>query len=231
MNSSLREQAIKLRIEKSFSYSAIKKELGVAKSTLSYWLRGFPLTEKRIKELRSQAWDKNEASRERFRNAMTKKREIAFQKSYKEQQKKLTKLSKDSFFTAGLMLYLGEGDKKNRNRINLANTDPFIISFFVKWLNDFLNIPKERIKAQVHLYENMNINKEIDFWIEETGFREDQFYKPSIRKLQKSSFSYKESYRHGTCSLYVCDTKKKRELTAMIQVFLDLYRKTIIKGD
>jgi len=231
MNSLLREQAIKLRIEDNLSYSAIKDKLGVAKSTLSYWLRELPLSEERIKELRNQTWGKNEASRERFRNTMMKKREMAYQEVYKKQQKKLANLSKDSFFTAGLMLYLGEGDKKNRNRISLANTDPFIINFFIKWLDDFLNIPKERIRAQIHLYENMDVNKEINFWTKKTGFKKNQFYKPSIRKLQKSSFSYKESYRHGTCSLYICDTEKKRELTATTQVFLDLYDKTTIKGD
>jgi len=231
MKSLLREQAIKLRTENNLSYSAIKEKLGVAKSTLSYWLRGFPLTEDRIKELRNQSWEKNETSRERFRNAMAKKRENLYQEAYEKQKEKLKDLSKDSFFTAGLMLYLGEGDKKNRNRINLANTDPFIINFFIKWLNDFLDIPKEKIRAQVHLYENMNVKKEIKFWINEIGFKESQFYKPSIRKLQKSSFSYKESYRHGTCSLYICDTEKKRELAASIQALLDLYKETIIKGD
>lgn len=230
MKSFLREQAIKLRLEKNLSYSAIRKELGVAKSTLSYWLRELPLTEERIKELQREAWNKNEASRERFRNAMMEKRKIEYREVYKEQQEKLSNLSKDSFFTAGLMLYLGEGGKKDRNRISLANTDHFIIIFFIKWLNDFLNIPKEKIRAQLHLYENMDIEKEKNFWTNKLGINKNQFYKPSIRKLQKSSFSYKESYRHGTCSIYVCKTEKKGELMAAIEAFLDLYKKTIIKG-
>jgi hypothetical protein len=159
------------------------------------------------------------------------KRKMAYKEVYKKQQEKLLNLSKDSFFTAGLMLYLGEGSKKDRNRISLANTDPFIMIFFIKWLNDFLNIPKEKIRAQLHLYENMNIQKEKNFWINKLGINKDQFYKPSIRKLQKSSFSYKESYRHGTCSIYICETEKKRELMAAIEAFLDLYKKTTIKGD
>jgi len=51
-----------------------------------------------------------------------------------------------------------------------------------------------------------------------------------LRKLQKSSFSYRESYRHGTCSIYTFGKEKKRELMAAIQAFLNLYGKTIIKG-
>lgn len=51
MHSQLREQVIELRMEKNLSYGEIRKRLGVPKSTLSYWLREFPLSEERIKEL------------------------------------------------------------------------------------------------------------------------------------------------------------------------------------
>ena len=54
MDSQLREQAINLRIKENLSYTQIRKRLGVPKSTLSYWLRGFPLSEERILELRRQ---------------------------------------------------------------------------------------------------------------------------------------------------------------------------------
>jgi len=45
-----REKALRLRTEKQMSYSQIKKILKVSKSTLSYWLRNYPLTEKNIYE-------------------------------------------------------------------------------------------------------------------------------------------------------------------------------------
>lgn len=230
MNSQLREQAVKLRIEKNLSYSEIKKRLSVPQSTLSYWLREFPLTEGRIKELQKMGWEKSEAKIERFRAAMKRREKMKYQEVYNEQQRKLANLSKDSFFVAGLMLYLGEGNKKDKYKIALANTDPLIIKFFVKWLTDFLSIPKEEMKFQLHLYENMDIRHEIKFWINELRLKENQLYRPSIRKLRKSSFSYRESYRHGTCDISVCGREKKRELIAAIQALLDLYSKTIIKG-
>ncbi len=223
MNSQLREQAVKLRTENEFSYGEIRKRLGVAKSTLSYWLQEFPLSEEKIKELRKKGWKKSEVKIERFRAAMRQKRKQKDLEVYNKYQKRFTKLSKDAFFIAGLMLYLGEGDKKNRDKIGLANTDPWIIKFFIKWLVDFLGITKEKIKVQLHLYENMDIEKEKKFWEIELGFQKKQFYKPAIRKLQKSSFSYKESFRHGTCSIYVLGVEKKRELMMAIQAFIDKY--------
>lgn len=223
MNSQLREQAIKLRTEKNLSYGEIRKRMGVSKSTLSYWLKEFPLSEKRILELRHQGWKKGEASRERFRNTMRKRQELKRQEVYKKYQKRLDKISKDAFFVAGLMLYLAEGGKTNYAQITLTNTDPKIIKFFVQWLIDFFDVAKKEMKAELHLYENMDIKKEQKFWQKELGFRKNQFYKTQIRKLQKASFSYKESYRHGTCQIYFPGVEKKRELMMAIQAFLDKY--------
>jgi len=223
MNSQLREQAIKLRTEKDFSYSEIRKRLGVPKSTLSYWLREFPLNEKRILELRRQGWKKGEVARERFRATMRKKQKEKCRQVYERYKKKLAKLSEDAFFVAGLMLYLGEGDKSHYAQISLSNTDSKIIKFFIQWLIDFFGVAKKEMKAELHLYENMDIKKEHKFWQKELGFRKNQFYKTQIRKLQKSSFSYKESYRHGTCQIYFPGVEKKRELMMAIQAFLDKY--------
>ncbi len=189
MNSQLRQQVITLRTKEELSYAEIRKRLGVPKSTLSYWLREFPLSKEKIKELKIKGWKKSEVSRERFRATMRKKKELKGQEVYNKYRKRFTKLSKDVFFVAGLMLYLSEGDKKNNTRISLANTDPKIIKFFVKWMTDFLNVSREEIKVQLHLYENMDIEKEKKFWKSELGLSETQFYRPSIRKLQKASFS------------------------------------------
>ena len=227
MNSQFREQAIKLRVEKNFSYSEIKQKLGVPKSTLSYWLRGFPLSEERILELLRQGWKKGEASRERFRLTMQKKRELKDREIYNKYQKRFAKLSKDAFFVAGLMLYLGEGDKRRYERISLANTNPEVIKFFIKWMIEFLKIKKEEIKAELHFHEGMDVEKEKKFWRNELKFSETQFYKTQIRKLRKGSYSYKESSNHGTCSIYVMGVERKRELMMAIHAFIDRYLKNI----
>lgn len=223
MNSALRERAIKLRINNELSYGEISKRLEVSKSTLSYWLQDLPLSEKRMKELRLNAWQKGEASREKFRLTMNEKRKKNYKQVYESQKKKLKNLKAQSFFVAGLMLYLGEGDKKNRARIGLSNTDPRLILFFKKWLHQFLELSFKDMRAELHLYENMDIVKEEKFWQDTLSFPKSQFYKVQIRKLKEGSFSYSESFRHGTCSFYVNGVKKKEELMAAINVFIDMY--------
>jgi len=176
-------------------------------------------------ELRRQGWKKGEVARERFRNTMKRKRELECRKIYKEYQNRLDKISEDAFFVAGLMLYLGEGDKTHYAQISLSNTDIKIIKFFIQWLINFFSVAKKEMRVELHLYENMDIKKEQEFWQKELGFYKNQFYKTQIRKLQKSSFSYKESYRHGTCQIYSFGVEKKRELTMATQAFLDSYIK------
>ena len=230
MHSQLREQVIKLRTEKEFSYSEIRKRLGVPKSTLSYWLREFPLSEEKIKELKGKGWKKAEVKIERFRAAMRRKRKLKEQEIYNKYQKRFKNLSEEVFFVAGLMLYLGEGGKRDYSKIVFTNTDHKIIKFFINWLNEFLEISKNKVKAHLHLYENMDIEREKKFWQEELGFQENQFYKPLIGKLKEKSFSYKEPSRHGTCAIYFLSVEKKRELMMATQAFLDRYTGIIFEG-
>ncbi len=223
MNAQLREQALNFRIKEELSYGEIKKRLGVPKSTLSYWLREMPLSEEKILELRRKGWRAGEASRERFRATMRQKRESAARKIYEQQRKRLSGLSRDTFFVAGLMLYLGEGEKTTNSRICLVNTDPRIIKFFIKWMIEFLRIDKDALRSQLQLYENMDLEAEKIFWQTMTGFSPSQFYKPYIHKLRPASFSYKESHRHGTCGIFYSNVQKKTELMMAIRAFLDLY--------
>ena len=223
MKAKLRQVAVELRVRKRLSYSAIQRKLGVARSTLSYWLREHPLEEKEIAKLRRSTWLKGEASRERFRVSMREKRERTEEAMYHDQRKKLANVKKESIFVAGLMLYLGEGDKKNRARVGLANTDPQVIQFFIKWLEDILGVEKCKMHIELHLYENMNIEKEEKFWRKITGMPKNQYYKTQIKKIHSGSLAYQGQQRHGTCSIIFNSVEKKREIMMAIKAFLDLY--------
>ena len=223
MHKELKEKAVRLRLEQSLSYKEILAQVPVAKSTLSEWLKNFPLSEEKILELKRKGWEKGIISREKFIATMRKKREERTKEIYDSCLERISKIPRDAFFVAGLVLYLGEGSKTTYSKIALANTDPRIIKFFVKWLTEFLGIPKSGLKAQLHLYPSMDIEKEKKFWQNTLNFKKDQFYKPYISKILRGSFSYKESFRHGTCSVYFGSVEKKMELMANIQAFIDLY--------
>lgn len=222
MRSKLREKAIALR-RRELSYGEIKRQLGVPKSTLSYWLRDFPLDEHRIRELRQRGWRRGEAGREKFRATMRLKREHKEEKIYHREQLKLAGLSRNSLYIAGLMLYLAEGGKTNRARVSFANTDVRIIRFFVYWLHKFFSIPREHVRAQLHLYANMNIPSEEKYWLDQLGFERGQLYKTQVRSLRPESFSYQDTSRHGTCSIFLPNTATMTRISMAIRAFLDIY--------
>jgi len=225
MNKELRQRAIQMRIKKEASYSEIKDKLGVSKSTLSYWLKDYPLSDNRVLELRQKGWKKGEASREKYRNTMREKKETKRIVVYEQERKRLCSLSDETLYVAGLMLYSAEGGKKDMYRITLANTDPAIILFFVKWLDMFFGIESEKLRFQLHLYENMNISKEEKFWENTLGnIKKSQFYKTQIRSLKKGSFTYEGSHGHGTCSIFVSNRDKKVRLLESMRAFYDLHK-------
>lgn len=194
-----KQKAIKLR-QKGNSYSQIKEKLGINKSTLSGWLSGMPLSEKRIKELR----DFSPQRIENYRNTMNLKRESYKKLAYENIGKRLKSLSDRDLFISGFFLYWGEGSKTKYYSIALTNTNPKMLLFFIKWLN-FFEVPKEKLRVKLHLYSDMKITKERYFWSKYLNIPILQFRNSYIKKTKFSSINYKNGFGHGTCTILVED--------------------------
>lgn len=218
-----REKAIALR-KQEMSYSQIKKILGVSKSTLSYWLTNFPLSKERVEELRRKGWEKGEASREKFRITMRKKKEKRIADAYKSQKKFLLPLNDRELFIAGLMLYWGEGTKSHMYALELANTDPAVIQLFIHWLTKSLKAPKNKIRIQIQYYKDMDIDKTLQFWSKTIDIPLDQFVKPQMKKSSSKRINHKGSFGHGTCSAKICNVLLAEKIHMSIKVIGDTYK-------
>jgi len=190
-----KSKAIELRKE-GMSYSQIKNFLGISKSTLSGWLHDMPLSEKRMRELR----DFSPMRIERCRNTKMKKREARLKLVYKKVSKDIGKLSKREFFLAGLFLYWAEGGKTKSCTTVLINTNPNMIKFFLKWLKN-LGVDKNKLKISLHLYSDMDINKQIKYWSQLLDIDKSQFRKPYIKKSKLTDITYRNGFGQGTCCL------------------------------
>ncbi len=192
-----RQKAIDLR-KKGFSYSQIKNELGVSKSTLSEWLYSMPLSEKRIRELQADS----PIRIERFRNTMRGKREEKLNEAYRFMSGKIGKLSDREMLLCGLFLYWAEGLKTKNAAIGLTNTNPKMLQFFIEWLKYF-EVPKDKLKVSLHLYSDMNIKKQEKYWSQQLSVPLSQFRKSYIKKTTLDSITYKNGFGQGTCSVIV----------------------------
>ena len=213
-----REKSLVLR-KQGKSYSQIKKILGVSKSTLSLWLRNYPLSKQRIRELR----DWNEQRIERFRETMRRKREERLKRFYKEQKKLIFPFTKREIFLAGLFLYWGEGTKTQSATLSVSNTDPSVIKFFINWLNRSLEVSKEKMRVQLHLYRDMNIQKEIQFWSKLLNISHDQFIKPYIKTSSSDRINHKGGFGHGTCNLSIGNARLSERVLVAIKTISDKY--------
>ncbi len=214
----LKTQAIILRTQ-GRSYSQIKKIVKVSKSTLSLWLKDFPLAEERLRALR----DWNEIRIEKFRKTMQDKRDERFQEHVNTYKKSFRGLNKKDLFLAGLFLYWGEGLKGLRYALAVYNTDPHMLKFVKLWYMEALEIPASKLKVKLQLYKDMNISSEIQYWKSILALPESQFSKPYIKSTSSESIKYKGMFGHGTCGLLVNDINKKELVMAGLKVISDSY--------
>jgi len=214
-----REKALLLR-KQGMSYSQIKKILKVSKSTLSLWLRNYPLLKERIRELQ-----KSEAVIEKIRNTKRKKKEKRHKEIYKIQKKLLFPFNNREFFLLGLGLYWGEGTKCRQDGLSISNTDPSIIKFFIYWLNKSLRIPKKKIRVMLHLYTDMDIKKEMQFWSEILKIPLSQFTRSYIKKTSSKNINHKGSFGHGTCSVRINNVPLAEKIFMGLKAISDRYNK------
>lgn len=207
-----RTKAIKLRLQGK-SYSQIKNILKANKSTLSYWLKDYPLSERRIRKLR----DNNPKRIEKYRATRLRQKQERFNKIYQKEKKILLPFSKRDLFVAGLFLYWGEGTKTTEARISVSNTNPSVIKFFIKWLK-LLKVPTKKIKIYLHLYSDMNSQKEINFWSDTLKIPKKQFQKPYVKRSKIKEITYRRSFSHGTCNVLVGGAELREKVMANLKI-------------
>ncbi len=190
-----RGQAIELRLQGK-SYSEIKEALGISKSTLHYWLRDYPLSDKQIRALR----DWNPRRIENFRKTMQGKRIARQEAAYQRVKKDIGRLNKRDLFIVGFFLYWGEGFKTSTAEVGFANTDPSMVRCFIKWLEG-LGIPKEKLRIRLHLYSDMDREKYEVFWSHTLKIPRKQFQKPYIKESKREAVKYKGRFGYGTCNV------------------------------
>lgn len=189
-----KEKARNLRIQ-GHSYSMIKTELGISKSTLSGWLKDLPLSDKRISELQSNSEIRIEKNRITKQNKKDARRKLVYEKVAYDIEN-----SKDPEFVAGFYLYWGEGTKTAEYTVALTNTDPAIIKCFVTWLRKF-GITSENLKIKLHIYTDQNEKDLKKFWSEVTGIPVINYYKSYSKPSSLKSRTYKGMFSFGTCSV------------------------------
>ena len=131
-------------------------------------------------------------------------------------------ISDKELYVAGLFLYWGEGNKASRHTVSVSNTDPNVLIFTLNWMVNSLGIPKEKIKASLQLYSDMDETKLISFWSKTLQIPKKQFNKSYIKESTRASID-QHGFGFGTCSISAQSTVIKENLLMAIKAISDNY--------
>ncbi len=148
---SQKENAISLRTQGK-SYSEILKEVPVAKSTLSLWLRSVGLSkpqQQNITEKRLDAARRGGAAKKKQRLENT-------ERIFEECRKEIGIISKRDLFILGIALYWAEGSKEKTYHIgsgvSFTNMDPKMLKMFLVWLKE-MGVSIDEMVFEIYLHE------------------------------------------------------------------------------
>jgi hypothetical protein len=68
---------------------------------------------------------------------------------------------KSELLALGVALYLGEGSKKQKYAVRLANSDPGIIKIFLKFLFTICGVKKEKIRAWINIFSDLKYKESL----------------------------------------------------------------------
>jgi hypothetical protein len=116
----------------------------------------------------------------------------------------------------GAGLYWGEGYKRaiikngvarSYHPVSLSNSDPKLISAFLRFLREVCLVEESKINANLRIFEHQNANKLLQFWSEYTKIPKERFskfyYGVSKSSLGKRPFN---TLPYGTIQIRVNDT-------------------------
>lgn len=173
---SIKENAVQMR-KSGKTYSEILKEIPVAKSTLSLWLRDVGLSTKQFQRLT----EKRLAAGKRGGEARRQQRIIKTQEILRNSLSDIKHISKRELWIIGIVLYWAEGSKEKEYQhgigIRFSNSDPRIIQVFLRWLKEICNINEDRIGFEIYIHRNSQNNIDVvrKYWSKITKSKIEKF--------------------------------------------------------
>lgn len=190
-----KKKARKFR-QKGKSIKEIAKKLSVSPASVHKWCQDIILTPLQRKQLDQKAFDAFQKGREKVTQKQRQRRLKEISELKTKGIEEIGKLNEKEFFIAGISLYWAEGFKKD-SRLGFANSDPDMIKFFLIWLTENCEVPRESIRLRVGLnISHKNRIKEVEkYWSKMTGFSLSQFQKPFFQKFKwKKKFKEPKKY-------------------------------------
>ena len=213
-----KKDAIMLR-KSGRTYSEITAQLGVKipKSTLSTWFKHITLSPRQ--KIRLDRIIKNNI-RKGVMIALASNR-IKRAKYLQEVYSRVEYLgkifeNKEVAKISLAVLYLGEG-AKTRSSIMFGNSDPLIISLFLRLLRYCYSIDESKFRCTLQCRADQDIKKLEKFWSHITKIHLNKFYKAQVDPRTIGKISKKPEYK-GVCRIDYFSADIFNELMKIVEV-------------
>lgn len=200
---------------KGWSIKEIERELGVARSSVSRWVRDVPLGEAERRALVSRIREGPLRAGEQKAIAARDVR-----RGYQDDGRRFAR-ERGASYASGCMLLWAEGDKR-RNAVALANSDPYLLAFFARFLRREFHVPDELFCVHCNLFtDHLQRQHEIEaFWLATLELPRSCLWKSTINRYSKYSLKKRTNkLPYGTCKLVVNRTQIVQTIFGSIQEY------------
>jgi transposase-like protein len=216
MKQEKREEARRLRRENGLAITDICKQLGVAKSSVSMWVRDIILTDEQQAALNKQHYAYWAQTRGAHTNAIKgRERRVIYQEEGRQKARE-----GDPLHLAGCMLYWGEGTKA-RNSLQMSNSDAGMLVFYMRFLRESLKVNSDQIVLRIFCYlGNGSSTEDIEsYWLQKLQLPQSCLRKTKVNVQTISSQQKGRKLVYGTCEISVHETRLIQHVLGAIQEY------------
>lgn len=213
------KEAAVIRRKRGESVREISTALGVSKSTVSLWLRDISLSS-RAQNILKEKYTLGQRRGQAARRAQTTKN---LNNAVRQAKVIISKFpdTPSSLMVVCALMYWCEGQKsKIDNAFMFANSDPSVITTFLKLFRSSFQLDEQKFRVCIHLHAYHDDKKQLQFWSKMTKIPLSQFIKPCQKA--HTGKQTREGYQ-GCAQIRYHDATVARQLQAVARVFLNKY--------
>ncbi|MCH1434212.1 MAG: hypothetical protein L7U56_00960 [Acidimicrobiales bacterium] len=186
----------------SWTLADIAAELGVARSSVSTWVRDVDFEP-----------SPRRTARRRRPNKLQRAKAEEIERLRAEGIERVGKLTEREFLMADLGLYAGDGAKSG-NEVKFANSNPDLIRLFCDWLRTFFEIDEARLRVRLYLHEGLDLDAAVRHWEAVTSISTSQFNKPYRAPADPTRRKAKHIF--GCCHVCYASAPTHRAILGML---------------
>lgn len=196
-----------MRTTQQLSIDELSQRLALSRSTIYYWIRDLPIPGS------GPGGEWPESARRLGTQAMQRKYRLLREAAYRQGLDEFDALSAERTFRDFVSLYIAEGFKRNRNVVEVGNSDPAVMRVVTGWLR---RITDRQLRFSIQYHADQDLDELRGFWAVTLAID------PGEIVLQRKSNSGQLAgrcwrSRYGVISVRVSDTL----LRARMQAWMD----------